>query len=265
MSTDAAWEQWGRQDPYFGVITDEKFRSNNLDETAKAEFFESGKWHAHYIWTTCQKFFDPHFAPKLVLDFGCGVGRLLITFAALADQVVGLDVSPSMLREAQRNCDAKRIKNVALAMSDDELSAVKESVSSGPGFDLVHSAIVFQHIPPERGQHIFAKLLDCLAPGGMGAIQLTYAKTAHAKTWGQAPPSPSPAIPLPLTSKEPQLPEGDPEMQMNAYNLNHVLFTLQRAGITRFHSDFTDHGGELGVFLFFQKPEATSTSADKPA
>ena len=260
MSTDAAWEKWGQRDPYFGVITNDKFRSNKLDDAARAEFFESGKWHTHYIWTTCQQFFDPHFAPKRVLDFGCGVGRLLVPFAGLAEHVVGLDVSESMLKEARRNCDGIGVKNVALAKSDDELSAVKESSSSGSGFNLVHSAIVFQHIPPERGQNIFANLLDCLDPGGVGAIHLTYAKTAHAKTWGQPPPPPAPAIPPPLASKQPLLPEGDPEMQMNAYNLNHVLFALHRAGITRFHTDFTDHGGELGVFLFFQKPQAASAT-----
>ena len=297
MSTDAAWEKWGQQDPYFGVITSDKFRNAKLDESARSEFFESGKWHMDYIWASCRRYFAPDFAPRRVLDFGCGVGRLVVPMAALSEHVVGLDVSESMLREARRNCDAVALCNVTLAKSDDALTALLANSAGGKRFDLVHSTIVFQHIPQDRGQQIFTRLLECLAPGGIGAIQITYAKMAHSETWGQVPEQA-------LTPVEPRAPErrrgildifssvsgaapasggmaqgkislsppvqvsalstvasddmrsqqGDPEMQMNSYNLNHLLFAMQCSGITRFHTDFTDHGGELGVFLFFQKP-----------
>ena len=43
-------------------------------------------------------------------------------------------------------------------------------------------------------------------------------------------------------------------MQMNPYHMNEALFAIQRAGMSRLHAEFTDHSGELGVFLFFQKP-----------
>jgi tRNA/tmRNA/rRNA uracil-C5-methylase (TrmA/RlmC/RlmD family) len=105
MSTDIAWEEWGRRDPYFGVITNPKFRRSELNDHSKREFFESGQSHAHGVLTTIRRFIDPGFAPRTVLDFGCGVGRLLIPFAKVADEVVGLDVSPSMLKEARRNCE----------------------------------------------------------------------------------------------------------------------------------------------------------------
>jgi hypothetical protein len=39
---------------------------------------------------------------------------------------------------------------------------------------------------------------------------------------------------------------------MNPYNMTEILFLMQTAGVSRFHADFTDHGGELGLFLFFQ-------------
>jgi len=32
-----------------------------------------------------------------------------------------------------------------------------------------------------------------------------------------------------------------------------VAYLLQTAGIPGFHAEFTDHGGELGVFLYFQR------------
>jgi SAM-dependent methyltransferase len=242
MSTDADWEEWGRRDPYFGVITDPKFRSARINEDAKRDFLASGESHVHGVLSTIRKYIDPGFAPKTVLDFGCGVGRLLLPFAKLAEDVVGLDVSPSMLQEARRNCDEQRLHNVRLFRSDDDLSTL-----TGP-FDLIHSCIVFQHIPAERGRALFSKLLRHLSAGSVGAFQLTYSKASFASTHGLAPPELAPVgAPHPRVATD-----TDPLMQMNPYNLNEILFLMQRRGILQFHGEYTDHGGELGVFLFFQ-------------
>jgi SAM-dependent methyltransferase len=244
MNTDIAWEEWGRRDPYFGVITDPKFRSAGLNENAKREFFESGESHVHGVLATIRKHIDPGFAPRTVLDFGCGVGRLLIPFAKVVDEVVGLDVSPSMLQEAQRNCDELGLRNVRLLDSDDSLSTLTGS------FDLIHSCIVFQHIPPERGRAIFSKLLQHLRPGGVGAVQLTYSKTRFASTHG-IDPAPRATTPSSDTSALLITPDADPAIQMNPYNINEILFLMQRRGVQQFYVEFSDHGGELGLFLFF--------------
>jgi SAM-dependent methyltransferase len=242
MSTDADWEEWGRRDPYFGVITDPRFRCAGINEDAKQEFFASGEAHVRGVLSTIRKHIDSEFVPKTVLDFGCGVGRLLIPFAKIAKDVVGLDVSASMLQEARRNCEGLRLHNVHLFRSDDALSTLTGS------FDLIHSCIVFQHIPVERGRTIFSNLLRHLSAGGVGAIQLTYSKRRFASTHGLAPPElPQVGTPNPRTAVA-----SDPLMQMNPYNLNEILFLMQHRGILQFHGEYTDHGGELGIFLFFQ-------------
>jgi SAM-dependent methyltransferase len=241
MSTDSAWEEWGRRDPYFGVITHPKFRRSALDEQAKLEFFASGVPHVHHVLETIRKHINPEFAPRKVLDFGCGVGRLLMPFAAIAQDVVGLDVSTSMLEEARRNCEQHQVRNVRLLRSDDEISSVNET------FDLIHSCIVFQHIPVQRGRTILTNLLRHLSPGGVAAIHLTYSKTCFATTLGVSPPLPSIAA-----AATPVAPDGaDPEIQMNPYNMNEILFLMQCQGVQQSHLEFSDHGGELGVFLFF--------------
>jgi hypothetical protein len=79
---------------------------------------------------------------------------------------------------------------------------------------------------------------------------LTYSKTRFASTYGAAPA----AIPLPATTAPSMPNDTDPEIQMNPYNINEILFLMQCNGVQRLHSEFTDHGGELGVFLFFQTP-----------
>jgi SAM-dependent methyltransferase len=249
MSTDIAWVQWGERDPYFAVITDPKYRSGQITAEAKKEFFATGRWHVGYVLEACRRFVDPAFAPKRALDFGCGVGRVALPLAEQVSAVVGLDVSPAMLAEARVNAEAQGRDNVEWLLSDDTLSAVQGR------FDLVHSCITLQHIDPARGRLLIARLLELLDEGGAGAIQVTYGKACHPDTFGQptAPPPPPPAGGLRSLLRRAE-PARDPEMQMNPYNLSELAFMLQTAGVKQFSAQFTDHGGELGVFLFFGKP-----------
>lgn len=265
MNTDVEWEKWGKSDPYFAVLTHQKFRNENLTPESKEEFFESGKSHVNQVLKTCREHFDQDFEPDAVLDFGCGTGRLVIPFAGIASQVVGLDVSDSMLDEARKNCEEQSLRNVRLIKSDDNLSNLHGQ------FDLVNSFIVFQHIPVERGGKLFTRLLDHLNEGGICAIHVLYsmpvqesieepppdslARKANRRFWrlvnilkrsGQATAGNEEAT---------ETVEPDPEMQMNPYDLNEIFLTAQSAGIQRIFFEFTDHGGALGTYLYFQKPK----------
>jgi hypothetical protein len=42
-------------------------------------------------------------------------------------------------------------------------------------------------------------------------------------------------------------------MEMNAYDLNRLLWVLQENACHRVHLRFTDHGGPRGVVLYFKK------------
>ena len=240
LDTDSAWEQWGRLDPYYGVLTHSKFRRESLTSESRKEFFDSGAAHVEYVMRMIRLHIDPAFSPKSVLDFGCGVGRTLIPFAQGAERVVGLDVSSSMLAEAQVNCSAAGLTNVEFKFSDDELNQVADT------FALVHSFIVLQHLEPARGKALFDRLIRKIAPGGVGALHALYSKSAYVDSLGVPPPITNGAA-LQKTS-------CDPEMQMNAYGATELMFMIQRLGVSRVHIEFTDHGGELGLFLFFRAP-----------
>ena len=243
MSTDSAWKEWGRTEPYYGVITDPRFRRAGFTNEARREFFESGRLHVEHVLAMIRTHIDAHYQPQSVLDFGCGVGRTLVHFARGSRKVVGLDVSPAMLAEASRNCAIEGVTNAIVQVSDDTLSVLSEE------FDLIHSYIVFQHIPPERGKRIFQRLVTHLRRGGVGALHVLYSKDRYGSNLGVAP-----ATVIAETSPAPRKPGADPEMQMNPYNLTELLFMLQDAGVVRLHVELTNHGGELGAFLFFQKP-----------
>jgi SAM-dependent methyltransferase len=249
-STDSAWEEWGSRDPYFGVLTHPTFRRCAMTEEDRKTFFESGRQHVDYVMQTVRIHLDSNFVPESILDFGCGVGRTLVAFAQLTPEAVGLDISASMLQEASNNCQERGLSNVSLFRSDDALSAITRP------FDLIHSSIVLQHIPAARGRLIFRSLLSRLAPRGIGAIHFLYAKSQHRETYGVAPAAigPSPLFSLLRAKVPPPAPQSgnDPAIQMNPYNLNEILFLVQEAGAQRLYADFTDHGGELGLMIFFQ-------------
>jgi 2-polyprenyl-3-methyl-5-hydroxy-6-metoxy-1,4-benzoquinol methylase len=96
-NTDREWEIFGRDDPYFGVITHEIFRISNLTDANKEKFFLGGYEYVDHIFNKIRKQIDPNHTVKKALDFGCGVGRIVIPLAKLAEKVIGIDISDSML------------------------------------------------------------------------------------------------------------------------------------------------------------------------
>ncbi len=142
--SDSTWEHYGSHDPYYGVLTCDKYKTPNFDTSTRIEFFESGVTHITTAANTIKRHIDSNFSPKTALDFGCGVGRLLIPRARIANHVVGLDVSNSYLAECRKNCKINSITNFELYKSDDSLSSI-----SGK-YDLIHSHMVFQHISVKR-------------------------------------------------------------------------------------------------------------------
>jgi 2-polyprenyl-3-methyl-5-hydroxy-6-metoxy-1,4-benzoquinol methylase len=166
---DRDWECWGKKDPYFGVLIDPKFLDENLNDHSLQDFFASGERHVEHVYTAIRSGMRPDFQPVRVLDYGCGVGRLVVPFASRSQEVVGVDVSPSMLEAARENCKRLGANSVSLLHANDLDSLAPAS------FDLVHSYIVFQHIPVARGELILRKLTSLISEGGVGAIHLTYA------------------------------------------------------------------------------------------
>lgn len=160
MKSDQAWRQWGRRDPYYGVLSDQRFRRENLAENLSA-FHDSGDAHWRMVLANLGRLYGAG-APTTVVDFGCGVGRVLQAMARDAQRAIGIDVSPDMLAEAARNSPGAE-----LIASDETLSRL-----TGP-VDLVHSFIVLQHIPVVRGMKFMTLLLDRLAPGGFAALHVT--------------------------------------------------------------------------------------------
>ena len=245
-NTDREWEKFGEQNPYFGVLAEQKFQQSSLSIEAKQEFFQSGFDEINQVVQNIKEYIDPAFEISRALDFGCGVGRLVIPLAQIADSVTGVDVSDAMLREAQSNCNAQGIKNARLVKSDAHLTSLEGK------YNLIHSYIVFQHIPANRGAIIFSQLLSYLSEGGVGVVHFTYAKERQLQTLNQLIKDRTPFVENMIN-----LIKGKgffaPQMKMHTYDLNQIFSILQKSKIQQVHHEFTNHGGHLGIVLYFKK------------
>ncbi|WP_232493656.1 class I SAM-dependent methyltransferase [Novosphingobium kaempferiae] len=236
--TDRDWQIIGETEPFFGVLTADRFKRENLDEDARAEFFRSGEGDINHFIDRMREIFGP-FEPRSALDFGCGVGRLTAPLAALTGTATGVDISPGMLAEARRH------PHPGLRFLD--------AIPHEP-FDWVVSAIVLQHIPPERGYDIIAELLDRVGPDGGATIQIMFGRTVHHENsvgarliiddeGGVRPPRPF--------RRRRKIPEG--VMIMHDYDLSRVVGLFYRAGLRRLYLDHIDHGGIVGATIYARR------------
>jgi len=272
--TDRDWEFFANEDPYWAVLTQDRFRKKALSESERREFFSSGETHIDWVFSTIRHHIHPRFNPVKGLDFGCGVGRLLLPIARRCQTAVGIDVSDTMLREAEKNSQKENMKNISLVKGDDNCSNLTA------GFDFINSFIVLQHIPCDRGVKLFHRLLELLNQGGVGAVHFTYSHSCFPVDAGSSNYEPGRKavflggrdhlagikraiqnrLARSFQRKKPS-PESNlesyklsvPTMQMNSYSLNPLFQILQEAGVREMHLAFTDHTGALGTVLFFRK------------
>ncbi len=246
-STDKAWERWGSEHPYYGVLAADEFLSHNITEDAKKRFFQSGENHVEHILSTIQAHLATDFEPQAVLDFGCGVGRIVLALARRFPSVTGLDVSPSMLSEAKKNCQTANLGNVSFCQSVDELSGLPQK------FNLIHSALVFQHIPASRGLRLCESLANHLKPGGVLVLHLYY--RCNAPWWIRMLVKLRYMFP-PLNMLRNVIrgvPFNQPAMQMNTYNLSSVASLLTRNGFREFYLEQVTDGEFDGAIIYTKK------------
>ena len=241
--TDSDWREVARREPYWGVISVDRFKGKTLKESDEKAFFDSGRVYLDHVMALTRMLLDPGFEIRRALDFGCGVGRLAIAIAKAAKgEVVGVDISPDMLRLCAQHAREAGVRNLTLVEGDDELSAVTGA------FNFINTFIVLQHIPPQRGIALIRKLLSKAENNGVVALQLTYAKarkflqhesgrSAYYRREGDAIRELSPH------------PDARPEgsITMYDYDLNQVMAVIQEATKYPMAVKPTDDDGHIGV------------------
>lgn len=157
------WKSKGGDNPYYWILT------NNKD-WGKNEFYAQG---VADIQKYVVPFFEKHgITPErskqfTTLDIGCGTGRLSRALSALCGNVVGADISPTMIAGARKdNADVPNLSFVETSGKD--LHGIDDA-----SIDFVFSFITFQHFLRKSAvESTFRDLHRVLKPGGYGKIQV---------------------------------------------------------------------------------------------
>lgn len=247
---DKSWERFGSTNPYYGVITNARFKGSSLSGAEKKSFFRSGEEHIENVFANAGSIFDSKINCGTALDFGCGVGRLTLPLAHRFKRVLAMDISPSMLDVAKKNCADADVKNVEFLISDDALSRLTDDV------DFIHSYIVLQHIPVRRGLRILSAMLDRLRDGGIAAIDVPL-NTHSSPVRRMVSAAKKHFIPLQYLHNLLRLRLwNDPLMQTNCYSLNDIASLLIAHGITEYHATIQQRGARTPhdkTILYFRK------------
>ena len=128
----------------------------------------------------------------LVLDIGCGMGRVEKWLAPICAEAHGIDVSNRMLRFARERCAGLSNVHFHLGTGRDLQGLADAS------FDLVFSVFVLQHMEREDVMRYLAEIRRVLRPGGRFYLQfpsildpvnrqafLAYALRETARGWGR--------------------------------------------------------------------------------
>jgi 2-polyprenyl-3-methyl-5-hydroxy-6-metoxy-1,4-benzoquinol methylase len=101
---------------------------------------------------------------KRALDFGCGVGRLSQALAEHYDRVDGVDLAPSMIKQAAAfNQYGDRVQ---YRLTGERLPFGKAT------FDFVYSMLVLQHMPQVFQHEYIRDFIRVLRPGGLAVFEI---------------------------------------------------------------------------------------------
>jgi SAM-dependent methyltransferase len=129
------------------------------------QFLETGRHQIADVMANAERLV-PSLERQRALDFGCGIGRLTRALADHFEEVVGVDISDSMIAQAQAlNVRPDRI--LYQLNVDPDL----RRFPSGH-FNLVCTWIVLQHMAPTLIRDYIAELVRVLAAGGLLVFQL---------------------------------------------------------------------------------------------
>ena len=160
------WDRRAREDPYFFVDTRLAYGAPDLDR-----FWMGGEEALDGLLRAVDMRVDPG---DVVVEIGCGVGRMTRPLAARAGRVLALDVSPEMLALARAHNE--ELDNVEWILGDGEsLTGVADASVDG-----CVSLVVFQHVTSEEVVLGYVREIGrALKPGGWAAFQVSTDPSVH--------------------------------------------------------------------------------------
>ncbi len=161
MKSNVEWEEWGERDPLFGVASWTGREKGGPHAWSEDDFYavgalDWGDYEAHWS--------NYGLSNRCCVEIGCGAGRLTEHLIESFDEVIGVDVSPGMIAQAEKRLGAR----ARLLLTDGlELPIASSSASAAI------STFVFQHFESVVDADAYWKeLARVLEPDGTLMIQL---------------------------------------------------------------------------------------------
>jgi len=142
MSPAQVFQILGQTEPFFAVSTSTHYRKRNMQGAVRNQFWQEGQNCVEAMLDIVGRH-----SFSSILDYGCGVGRLLRCTLPRADIAYGVDVSPGILAKASEVCPP------AILIDYEKWRGI------APRVEFSYSIIVFQHIPEQEGLRILERLL----------------------------------------------------------------------------------------------------------
>jgi len=138
QDTEKIWDSFAKEDAKYYIHTG--FNKNDDD----LKFFESGIKEVEYIISNLETSKD-----NRLLELGCGIGRMSVHFSKYFKEVMGVDISSSMISKAKEI--HKEISNLSFLKVSG--SGKLENLDNSQ-FGAVVSWHVLQHIPNYKQRQI---------------------------------------------------------------------------------------------------------------
>jgi SAM-dependent methyltransferase len=152
----AFWDEAARTDLYWYIAT----RSSG----SAAEFYATGSAETDLLLARCDIAPDEG---QTMLEIGCGAGRMTRRLSELFGQVIALDVSAEMIKQAQHALADRHNVGYVNGNGHDLADLADQSV------DIVFSYITLQHVPTASGLLSYIReSARVLRPGGRAALQV---------------------------------------------------------------------------------------------
>ena len=158
------WDKFGEDDPFWAILTKPGTKGGRWN---LREFFQTGEQEVAQTMEFVERGGAQVRLGGSAIDFGCGVGRLSQALCKYFHPVTGVDISPSMIRQAK-----------ALNVFGDKCEYVLNeadnlAIFANSSRDFIFSRLVLQHMNPKYSVSYLNEFMRILRPGAVAAFQLT--------------------------------------------------------------------------------------------